>query len=74
MAGLDFGLRADGHRRNPGTTAEVGAAALFVGLREGWLGRTALHPGPRFRARERGASGEAGRIMGPTGIRHPWEA
>lgn len=32
---LDFWLRADGHRRNPGTTADLIAAALFVGLCEG---------------------------------------
>ncbi len=34
---LDFWLRADGHRRNPGTTADLIAAALFVLLREGRL-------------------------------------
>ncbi len=32
---FDFWLRADGHRRNPGTTADVIAAALFVLLRTG---------------------------------------
>jgi triphosphoribosyl-dephospho-CoA synthase len=32
---FDFWLRADGHRRNPGTTADLIAAALFVLLREG---------------------------------------
>lgn len=31
---LDFWLRADGHRRNPGTTADLIAAALFVLLAE----------------------------------------
>jgi triphosphoribosyl-dephospho-CoA synthase len=31
---LDFYLRADGNRRNPGTTADVVAAALFVLLRD----------------------------------------
>ncbi|MBP63642.1 MAG: triphosphoribosyl-dephospho-CoA synthetase [Planctomycetaceae bacterium] len=31
---LDFWLRSDGHRRNPGTTADLIAAGLFVGLRE----------------------------------------
>jgi triphosphoribosyl-dephospho-CoA synthase len=30
LADLDFWLRADGHRRNPGTTADLVAAALFV--------------------------------------------
>ena len=34
---LDFWLRSDGHRRNPGTSADMIAAALFVLLREGWL-------------------------------------
>ena len=37
LADLDFWLRSDGHRRNPGTTADLIAAALFVTLREGWL-------------------------------------
>lgn len=32
---LDFWLRSDGHRRNPGTTADLLAAGLFVLLREG---------------------------------------
>lgn len=36
-AEYDFWLRADGHRRNPGTTADVIAAALFVLLRENRL-------------------------------------
>jgi triphosphoribosyl-dephospho-CoA synthase len=34
---FDAWLRADGHRRNPGTTADLIAAALFVSFREGWL-------------------------------------
>lgn len=34
---LDFWLRSDGHRRNPGTSADLIAAALFIALREGWL-------------------------------------
>lgn len=33
----DQWLRADGHRRNPGTTADLIAAILFVALREGVL-------------------------------------
>jgi triphosphoribosyl-dephospho-CoA synthase len=32
---LDFWLRCDGHRRNPGTTADLLAAGLFAALREG---------------------------------------
>jgi triphosphoribosyl-dephospho-CoA synthase len=35
--GFDRWLRADGHRRNPGTTADLIAAGLFVLLREGRL-------------------------------------
>ncbi|MCC7083676.1 MAG: triphosphoribosyl-dephospho-CoA synthase [Pirellulales bacterium] len=42
VADLDFWLRADGHRRNPGTTADLIAAALFVLLREGRLNWTNL--------------------------------
>jgi triphosphoribosyl-dephospho-CoA synthase len=34
---FDSWLRADGHRRNPGTTADLIAAGLFVLLREGRL-------------------------------------
>ena len=34
LADLDFWLRADGNRRNPGTSADMIAAALFAGLRE----------------------------------------
>jgi triphosphoribosyl-dephospho-CoA synthase len=37
LADFDFWLRADGHRRNPGTTADLIAAALFSGLRDGVL-------------------------------------
>jgi triphosphoribosyl-dephospho-CoA synthase len=37
MADFDFWLRSDGNRRNPGTTADLVAAALFVALREGSL-------------------------------------
>lgn len=35
LRGLDRWLRADGHRRNPGTTADLVAAILFAALREG---------------------------------------
>jgi len=34
---LDFWLRADGHRRNPGTTADLIAGGLFVLLRDARL-------------------------------------
>ncbi|MBX3426576.1 MAG: triphosphoribosyl-dephospho-CoA synthase [Pirellulales bacterium] len=34
LADLDFWLRSDGHRRNPGTTADLIAAGLFVLLVE----------------------------------------
>ena len=35
LADFDFWLRSDGHRRNPGTTADLLAAGLFVAIREG---------------------------------------
>lgn len=34
VADFDFWLRADGHRRNPGTTADLIAAGLFAALRD----------------------------------------
>ncbi|MDZ4819107.1 MAG: triphosphoribosyl-dephospho-CoA synthase [Planctomycetota bacterium] len=37
LADLDFWLRSDGHRRNPGTTADMIAAALFAALRDGQI-------------------------------------
>lgn len=37
LAALDAWLRADGHRRNPGTTADLTAAVLFAALREGTI-------------------------------------
>jgi len=37
LADFDFWLRSDGNRRNPGTTADVIAASLFAGLRDGIL-------------------------------------
>jgi triphosphoribosyl-dephospho-CoA synthase len=37
MAKFDTWLRADGHRRNPGASADVLTAALFVLLREGTI-------------------------------------
>ena len=37
VAELDFWLRSDGHRRNPGTTADLIAATLFVALYNGTL-------------------------------------
>jgi triphosphoribosyl-dephospho-CoA synthase len=38
VADLDFWLRSDGNRRNPGTTADLIAAGIFAGLREGVIG------------------------------------
>jgi triphosphoribosyl-dephospho-CoA synthase len=35
LIALDAWLRADGHRRNPGTTADLVTACLFVALRQG---------------------------------------
>jgi triphosphoribosyl-dephospho-CoA synthase len=37
LADLDFWCRCDGHRRNPGTTADLLAAGLFACLRDGEL-------------------------------------
>lgn len=37
VADLDFWLRSDGHRRNPGTTADLIAASLFVGIHNGTI-------------------------------------
>jgi triphosphoribosyl-dephospho-CoA synthase len=38
LADLDFWLRSDHHRRNPGTTADLIAAGLFAALRDGLIG------------------------------------
>lgn len=37
LADLDFWLRADGRKRNPGTTADLLCAGLFLTLRDGML-------------------------------------
>jgi triphosphoribosyl-dephospho-CoA synthase len=37
LADFDFWLRSDGNRRNPGATADLIAAAVFAGLRDGLL-------------------------------------
>ena len=37
LTDFDFWLRSDGHRRNPGTTADLICAGLFVALREGLI-------------------------------------
>jgi len=37
LADFDFWLRSDGNRRNPGTTADLIAGALFAALRDGLL-------------------------------------
>jgi triphosphoribosyl-dephospho-CoA synthase len=37
LSDFDFWLRSDGNRRNPGTTADLVAAALFAGLRDNVL-------------------------------------
>ena len=37
LASLDAWLRADGHARNPGATADLIAAALFLALRDGTI-------------------------------------
>lgn len=38
LADFDFWLRSDGRQRNPGTTADLIAAGLFVCLRDGLIG------------------------------------
>jgi triphosphoribosyl-dephospho-CoA synthase len=38
LRALDAWLRADGHARNPGATADLVAAALFAALRDGTIG------------------------------------
>ena len=37
LAEFDFWLRADGHARNPGATADLVAAAIFAALRGGLI-------------------------------------
>ena len=37
LAELDFWLRSDGHRRNPGTTADLIATGLYILIRDGRL-------------------------------------
>jgi triphosphoribosyl-dephospho-CoA synthase len=48
LAELDAWLRADGHARNPGTTADLVAAALFAALRNATI--QLPRPAGRFRA------------------------
>jgi triphosphoribosyl-dephospho-CoA synthase len=47
FARLDAWLRQDGHSRNPGATADLITATLFVALREGIIG---IPPGLRWSA------------------------
>ena len=44
LADLDAWLRAEGNSRNPGTTADLVAACLFVALREGRIAVPLQHP------------------------------
>lgn len=44
LAEFDFWLRSDGNRRNPGTTADLVTAAVFVGLAQGMLQLRELTP------------------------------
>jgi triphosphoribosyl-dephospho-CoA synthase len=46
-ANLDFWLRSDGHRRNPGTTADLIAAGLFAILRDGQISAAGRRSHPR---------------------------
>jgi triphosphoribosyl-dephospho-CoA synthase len=43
---LDAWLRADGHARNPGTTADLVTACLFAALRQGQITLPLAHPWP----------------------------
>lgn len=45
LADLDFWLRSDGHRRNPGTTADLIAAAVFAALCDGLVPFPLARPG-----------------------------
>jgi triphosphoribosyl-dephospho-CoA synthase len=44
FASLDAWLRAEGHSRNPGTTADLVTACLFVALREGRIALPSKYP------------------------------
>jgi triphosphoribosyl-dephospho-CoA synthase len=55
LAALDAWLRAEGHSRNPGTTADLVAACLFVALRQGIIKLPLAIPWPRS-----SSSGSAG--------------
>jgi triphosphoribosyl-dephospho-CoA synthase len=44
LLGLDIWLREDGNARNPGTTADLVAASLFVALRQGTIGLPPQYP------------------------------
>jgi triphosphoribosyl-dephospho-CoA synthase len=43
---LDSWLRAEGHSRNPGTTADLVTACLFAALRQGQITLPCAHPWP----------------------------
>lgn len=45
LADLDFWLRSDGNRRNPGTTADLIAASLFLLIRKNLLSQSVIHQG-----------------------------
>lgn len=57
VADLDFMLRSDGTRRNPGTTADLVTAGLFVGLRTGAISPAARWHNP-FAFDDEGDAGE----------------
>ncbi len=44
IGALDDWLRGDGHRRNPGTTADLIAAILFAAFREGYVAQMSIPP------------------------------
>jgi triphosphoribosyl-dephospho-CoA synthase len=54
---LDFWLRSDGHRRNPGTTADLITAGLFVAIRNGQI---------EFASTRESLTGISSKSQGPT--------
>ncbi|MBC8113691.1 MAG: triphosphoribosyl-dephospho-CoA synthase, partial [Candidatus Saccharimonas sp.] len=59
---LDLWLRADGHRRNPGTTADLIAATLFAVMRAGLI---------EFPSRERILQHAEQLLFSPSKVRQP---
>ena len=64
---FDNWLRADGHRRNPGTTADLIAATLFASLRDNWIEMPTREEICRFAARLRRNSIKRNKNQRPDG-------